>query len=409
MIDSQSLKRNESLLISIGLALFAALTVLVLRPWHFENGFMTIAPVGRDFVNFWLGGKLALAGQLDVLADWDRYNELIWRGFDRNPEAWFIFSYPPNALLFLVPFGAMHHWLAVALWTALDVVFIVLTVRLLTDDRRMIWITCLSPAVLVMIAFGQPIGPFAFLATCALLRGRERPVLAGLCLAVMTVKPQFAVVLGLFMLLTGYWRAILHAILPSAAVIALSVLAFGIQPWVNFFTWTMPIQNRFIFDFIYDALLVTVSVYCGVRMFGLPGWAAGWLQAIFSAVVMIRAVQIFRRRGPDARAITLALFAVVAVLPYYNCYDLALFAPALSVALFRNDAGDEREFLPLIPALLLWIVPMLAIPFGMYGIPVAHPIIAGVLLWALFRDGRVRAAATSPAAVPEAGLRPGAA
>ena len=58
MVGLRNLGRDQSVLVASGTALFVLLIVFVLQPWRTYNGFMTIAPIGRDFVNFWLGGKL---------------------------------------------------------------------------------------------------------------------------------------------------------------------------------------------------------------------------------------------------------------------------------------------------------------------------------------------------------------
>jgi hypothetical protein len=156
-------------------------------------------------------------------------------------------------------------------------------------------------------------------------------------------------------------------------------------------------------DFQYGSLMVVVSVYCGARLFGLPGWAANGLQAVFSLFVLAKSVLLFRRRGPDACAITIALFAVIAALPYFSCYDLVIFAPAMTVALFERGDRDV-PFLPLMPALLLWLAPLYAVPFGMQGWPVIQPILAAVLLVLLLRHDRRPAAAEDVRADEGAGL-----
>jgi len=159
-----------------------------------------------------------------------------------------------------------------------------------------------------------------------------------------------------------------------------------VQPWINFFTVTLPLQNYFIFGFFYDALLATPSVYCGVRMFGLPGWTAGIAQAIFSISVFVMALAIFRRRGPDARGLTAVLIAVPTVLPYYNSYDLALCAHALTVVVFSPDEQHKQRFLPLGLMVPFWLAPIYTLPFGIFAIPVAHVVLAVTIPYALYRE-----------------------
>lgn len=79
-----------------------------------------------------------------------------------------------------------------------------------------------------MVAHGHFGGVLGFLATWALLNANRRPALAGVCLALITVKPQFAAALGGFMLLAGFRRAVLLAVPPTALLVAASIVVFGI-------------------------------------------------------------------------------------------------------------------------------------------------------------------------------------
>jgi hypothetical protein len=310
----------------------------------------------------------------------------------------FFFSYAPNLLPLLVPFGAMPAVPSVLVWTGLNLVCMWCTVRLFTPDRSVALAACLCPATLMMVAFGHFGGVLALIATFVLLHGKTRPVIAGLGLGLMTVKPQLAAVFGLFLLATGYWRAALVSVPPTLALVGLSVAAFGLEPWVNFLEQTAPLHSRMFTEFYYGLLMSVVSVYCGARLMGLSGLAANGLQGVFSLAVLAKSVRLFGRRGPDACAIATVLFAVIAALPYFNCYDLAIFAPAMTVALFDPARRDDLPFLTLPAVLLLWLAPVYAVPFGMQGWPVIQPILAALLLALLFRHDRQPAVSRSAAA-----------
>ena len=153
-----------------GFALSVVLFFVVYKPWNLASDFMIGAPVGRDFVNFWTGGHLALAGRLDLLVDFAGYNDFIATTFDHhNALDERIFSYPPHILLFLVPFAALPIIPAALLWTALNVWLIDRSVCLLAPDQPALRLAaCLSPAVVTMVAFGHFGGALAFLAVYVL-------------------------------------------------------------------------------------------------------------------------------------------------------------------------------------------------------------------------------------------------
>ena len=392
--------RDHRLLVYGGFAFSLAVVIAVCRPWNLSDHFMIGAPLGRDFVNYWMGGRLALDGHLDLLTDLRAYNALIVELFGHSADDFFVFSYPPSLLPFLVPFGALPYLPALILWTGINLALLVWSARLLGADRRAQIATVLSPATLTMVAYGHFSGAMAALAIVAITRGARRPGLAGLCLALLSVKPQLAAVVGLLMLLIGQWRAVAWSVPGAAAVAALSVLLFGLAPWKSFIDVTLPFHVWLIHDFVRDHLRTMLSVYGAARLGGLSFAAAQAVQFAFGLAVIAGAVRLTWRDGLTPRTLTLLLLAGIAALAYFQLYDLAIVAPALSVVLFSNERRDPRPLLSLIPASLLGLAPPLAIPFGINQSPVINLVVAGVLAIALvteWRSGRVAARQSEPA------------
>lgn len=392
--------RDRRILVGGGVAVTLFILVVVCRPWDLHDALMIGAPIGRDFANFWIGGVLAIKGKLDLLVDFDGYNELLFQTFHHNPRG-LVFSYPPHILLFLVPFGALWHPLSVVVWSAGNLWLAARAVRLLSDERGLPWIAVLSPAALIMVAMGHFGGALAYLAIFILTRAGARPVLAGCCLALLTVKPQFAASMGLFLLLVGQWRVLVSGAVATASLVGLSVLAFGVQPWIGFFEWTLPFHAQLLANFQVGAFRTAMSIYTTARMEGLGDGAAKVLQLGFALPVLAATVYLFRRRGANAQTVTLTLLGVLLILPYTAIHDLAIVAPSLTVALFTAAAKD-RPFLPLAPASALWLAPPFAVPFGQLALPIVPVVVAIVLVVALVGQFR-------PPHDAAAGLRPGAA
>ena len=371
-----------------GFALAAALFLYACRPWNLTTHFMIGAPVGRDFVNFWSGGRLALDGRLDLLADFRGYNDFINATFHYHPK--FderLFSYPPHLLPFLVPFAALPYISAALLWTALNLWLIGRTVRLLAPGALGLQLAALlSPAVVAMVAFGHFGGVLAFLVTYVLTRAHAQPLVAGLCLALISVKPHLAVGFGLFLLLTGGWRAVLWSLPATAGLVGISLAAFGLKPWINFFEWTVPWQGALLSIFVHSVLTCVVSVYEGARLSGLGETAAYTWQCIYAAVVLGGSAALAIQRGMTPRVVTLALLAGLSAMPYFATYDLAIAAPALAVALFADQPGESRPFLPLFPASLFVLVPVIQTIFDTLLVPAGSFITAGGVLLALVRE-----------------------
>lgn len=385
-------ERDRWILVGGGLAGMAWFYLGLLHPWDLAHSFMVGAPIGRDFVNFWLGGHLALQDRLDLLIDPQGYNSLIAKMFGHNPLDEFVFSYPPHALMFLLPFGAMPFGAAVLLWTALNLYCVFRAVELMRGRRDLALLACLAPAVLMMVVYGHFDGFLALLATFVLIEGHRRPRLAGLCLALMTVKPQLALMFGVYLLLIGHWRVVAVSVPATLVLVAVSIVTFGLRPWEDFITWTVPYHAELISGFVLSQLKSTISLYAGMRMLGLPGWLAQAIQWLFSFAILAGAVIVQARRGTEPRSIAIGLSAVVLALPYANAYDLVLAAPALTLALFAESEGDEHLFLPFIPALLFWTLPAFASIFGAAAWPVLPIGLAAILLLAIAREASGRSA-----------------
>jgi hypothetical protein len=377
--------RDRWIIVGSGVTLML-LFYLLLQPWDLAHSFMVGAPIGRDFVNFWLGGYLALHDRLDLLVDPQGYNALISQMFGHNPLDEFVFSYPPHLLLLLLPFGAMPFAAAITIWTILNVYSVFHAVELMRGRRDFAMLACAGPAVLMLVVYGHFEGVLALFAVFILIKGEERPLLAGVLLALMTVKPQLALMLAVFILLTGQWRIVAWSIPATLALVAISVITFGPKPWIDFVTWTVPYHAGLLSDFVLSQLKSTISIYAGARMLGLPGWLAQIIQWVASFAMLAGAVMVYGRRGAEPRSIAIALSMVVLAQPYANAYDLALAAPALTLALFAESQRDEQLFLPFIPALLFWTTPALASIFGAASWPVLPILLTTILLLAIARE-----------------------
>lgn len=92
-------------------------------------------------------------------------------------------------------------------------------------------IVAFRPVHEAVIMGHTPLFMVFFLTAGFLLLRAERPVLAGLVLSLLAIKPQWAVLPGLFLLVRGQWRALGPMIVAAAAIF---VIPFVIVGWHTF-------------------------------------------------------------------------------------------------------------------------------------------------------------------------------
>ncbi|GEO98229.1 glycosyltransferase family 87 protein [Methylobacterium haplocladii] len=401
-MPSTHVSTRQRIVIGGGLVL-SLVSWLVVKPWN-TIGWMIGAPFGRDYVNFWLAPRLVMSGEGWQLVNLTAYNDSARAAFGLGHDPGLVFVYPPHALLFLAPLALLPFLPAVCLWTAVNLAALGATLRFCGDRSpipraTLAWVVCLSPAAVAMIIYGHFGGLLALASTLVIVEGERRPWLAGFCLACLTVKPQFAGMLGFVLLCGGRWRCLLPAALCTLALVGLSFAAFGFEPWRRFVTLTVPFQSAVVSEFHANWIMTSVTPYFTARFFEVPAALAWAIQGVVAALGLGAAILALRSRTERPVVLTVVLLAVIVSQPYASHYDLAAVAPALSLLVLDDEAASERP--PF--ALLAWLLVPLARILAMAGAPVISVILVATL-WVESRRllagwrSPLRAAASVPAA-----------
>ncbi len=310
--------------------------------------------VGRDFVNYWVGGSGALKGLADQLFVFETYLVLLREAFgpEINNHNW---SYPPHFLLLAVPFGAMPYLLGLFCWSVLGLLCY------LTACMKRAWrlddflILALAPASVSAVFAGQN-GLF----TAALFVGGLRlssraPVLAGICFGLLTIKPQLGLLLPFALLAARQWTVIASACITAGAIIGLSVLLFGFEPWWLYVTQTWPFQTEIMRNGP-GLHHMMPTVFMGLRVFGVdPDTATLW-HLPFTLLAVCTVVWAFwQAHHPVLQHVVLIVATFVAT-PYGFYYDMPVVAYAtLLMARHLEQAGRARWLL-CVPA-VVWLLP----------------------------------------------------
>jgi alpha-1,2-mannosyltransferase len=366
------------------------------------------AAVGRDFVNTWIGGRSAFSGGPAPWFDFQTYNTMLREITGRPDFADLFWSYPPHLLLFIWPLGLLPYLPAYVLWCMIGLALYLLAAWSGGVDRKYMLFLAAAPGVAVNVFFGQN----GFLTAALLIGGLanldRRPIVSGILFGVLTIKPQFGLLVPVLLLLTGRWRVIAAAVLTVAALVAATSIWFGADVWLDYVREVSPQQNWLLIHG--GGLLVPMvsSAFVSARNIGLP-LAADWVvQAGCSASALAVVVWAFwRRRDP---VLSLALFVTATFLfsPWMLNYDMVVFGWVIALLRGRTDNTIADDGL----AIALWSLPVTMLLFGAAHIPIAMlvlPAFAGRLIWRLARTDATDAAATAataaPAAPPPSGRR----
>src|SRR5215470_8672283 len=178
--------------------------------------------VGRDFLNLWMYGVAAFENDPARYYDIATYNQTLAHllGPGYPGQNW---PNPPTALVVMAPFGMLNYFPALFAWAALSVLAFYLAGRREVKDLRVLLIVLVSPAALMCVLSGQSslLTTAALLAIFALLD--EEPIMAGVLIGLLTVKPQLGILFPFMLVASGRWKVFFTAAATAIALLLASI------------------------------------------------------------------------------------------------------------------------------------------------------------------------------------------
>ena len=350
--------------------------------------------LGRDFLNFWTYGREAWSGEAGRFYDIAAYNRQLQEllGPAYQTQQW---SYPPHLILLMAPFGLLPYLPAYLLWTVLGAAALLWAVPAGCDRRLGAAALLLAPAGLIAFVSGQNAFFVAAIFAAVFRFMDARPLLAGLLLGVMTVKPQVGLLVPLMLVMTGRWTVFASAAATSLALVGATALLFGPEIWTTYLRDALPVQEYVIRDPTRATLGLMPTAYMNARILGLSAEAAYAVQGVFASLAVAAVVWTYRRPRDPLLSFGIVLTATLAATPYLMSYDLvAVSWLVLALATAGKLGESDRRLL-----LVVQFLPFLAIAGGLFGVPASAlvlPALAGLLLWRL----RVSSPAAAPLPAP---------
>lgn len=332
-------------------------------------------PLGKDFNQYYVAGKLAVRGQLDSLYFVDIHRALteaefpgtLWTktarefGFTSTGywvyQPWVAWMYVP-----LVPFSPyMAFVLAYFACAALLVFGVWLSGRDVPrfgPEAALIAFApfAISPPVAEAMGAAQASIPFfAMLVLFARALHRDRPWQAGLWWALMTGLKMFPVYFGAYLLLRRQWRALVAGAVWGAALMGVNVLCSG---WAASVRFVRMIVEHLPYNSTFDsnqsvtgwALRQTyVADPHAWTIIRVPGVLGIEIKAFILLTLLIAGIAIARRKdeapNPWMGPLSLGLFTIwtVMVAPFAWMHHLVALAYPIVVAAARLLDDDRHR------------------------------------------------------------------
>jgi len=353
-------------------------------------------PLGTDFMSFYAASKLALSGH--AAQAWDPYAHQAAQDavFGQQLGYW-AFFYPPAYLLICTPLALLPYGLSLFVWLAGTTAAAVSLTRQWLKQQAPTIITGLIPllafpALWINIGNGQnaALTTALFLGGCLLLD--RRPVIAGLILGLLIIKPQLGLALPFVLIASGRWKTFVAA---GVSAVGLSLAGWwlvGTDGYLAFLHNSELARNTLEQGLVSPARMQ--SLFAALMLWKSPLWLAYGAQILLALGVIASTCFIVRRYRPDRFGLSALMVASTLLMtPFLLDYDLFLSAIPLGWLVMSGLRDGFRTWekgvalavfilplfarslalnlhLPLTPLVLLVFYAMVA--RRMMGAPVAH-------------------------------------
>jgi hypothetical protein len=221
-----------------------------------------------DFVVFWTAAKAPLGSLYDFVEI--TRDQLPITG-DRGPRP---FIYPPTALPWMMPLAHLSLLPALVAWTAFGLAAYFFTAQRILSGRLLI-VAMLSPMVVQSIFSGQSsllVGALIFGGVASANRHA-----AGILFAIAAcIKPQAALLVPIALIAARDWRALLSSAFTWSAVVALTLILWGANPWLQWAGSLAPFRDIILSSHLRfagptpSALIQLLDFPAGIALLAVP-------------------------------------------------------------------------------------------------------------------------------------------
>ncbi|MBO6892125.1 MAG: DUF2029 domain-containing protein [Roseibium sp.] len=331
-----------------------AASLFLLASWYADDGglfdFAETVKLAQneDFAAFYRAGELARQGMAVEAYDYETFI----KGLSES-NRFLLFLNPPHSLLFYEPLTLMSYPLAKAVFLAICGACLFMTVAMARANLGFwpYFFVIASSGVFYSFQLAQLAPVTTFLLVFALLYSRTRPILSGLALSLLTIKPQYGLLVPVFLIACRDWRAFAVA---AAGSTALGLASIGVYGWSVWETFLSSLTGGVHSTQYQEAHNIMITVGNSLAKLGAATEVRVVAQLcalpLLAAVVWI-AARHWQREG----AVALSLLAMSLAAPSFMFYDWLIYSAALLLLLKICPTWPVSLQ---IVAGLLWIAPV---------------------------------------------------
>ncbi|QTO52593.1 glycosyltransferase family 87 protein [Burkholderia latens] len=373
----------------IMLMLFVALATV----WGIVTDGFTSSAVSRpgtDFSVFWTASNLVLQGHASSVYDTSSFLQAESMHFgaylQHQPLPWL---YPPTMLLLIAPVALVPFLPAYFLFLAGSLLCYAFAISRLSGLRT--HLPAPRAAGLVMIGysavclsalFGQNSILTAGTAALALHLLGKRPIVAGVLIGLLAIKPQLAVVFPFVLIAARAWRTFTAAAITATLFAAAGIALTGPAALHGLTHAMSTVRDQHFMQASY--WLASPTLFATLRLAHVSVAGALAAQATVALLAIAAAVHVWRRTNDMRLRAAAVAVATLLTTPYLWSYELTWLGIALFclIACGLDDGWLPGEQLILV---LAWLLPIFEMLNRLMKLPQIGPFVLLAVLFVVVR------------------------
>lgn len=332
---------------------------------------------GRDFYPFYIVSNAIASGAAENVFIPEEFEKLIIGFYD---PTWH-WLYPPVFLLIISWLALFSYYTALFLSITGQIILFAAACRNYLANNRLQLLAYLGlPCLFTALNWGQFSVIIAALYILGFRYVERKPVLSGFFWGVAAVKPTMIFLIPVMLLAQKKYKALISMCVSFLLMIILSVLAYGIEPWVNYLTVNVKAINYYLSE-LRIVHFNMPTIYSALLMLGVSSEILKFLQPL---IIIVGAIVVFlvSRKQQTIQLWQIIIISILTILstPYaYNLDFLMVGAFFLAWFIKSYDHADIAAVLALFVACSLESLTMF---FNVdLRLPIMPLVLAGLALY----------------------------